>query len=238
MRREDRGEQAERAAEHVEIARRNGAKIIAEPGVVLDAITRQHSTFTRRDLARLVDRHTADREQFDVAMAKAEASPELVRLGLDGRGRERFTTREMLETEQRMERAAVALAGRDEHRVLWVAGWRALRAAERAGGPRAARVPSARAPSGGSPSAVVLGEEQRAAYGHVTSGKDLALVVGYAGTGKSAMLGVARAAWEAEGFTVRGAALSGIAAEGLEAGSGIGSRTLASLEWAWKDGRV
>ncbi len=84
---------------------------------------------------------------------------------------------------------------------------------------------------------LVLGEEQRAAYGHVTSGKDLALMVGYAGTGKSAMLGVARTAWEAEGFTVRGAALSGIAAEGLEAGSGIASRTLASLEWAWKKGR-
>ncbi len=36
---------------------------------------------------------------------------------------------------------------------------------------------------------------------------------------------------------MRGAALSGIAAEGLEAGAGIASRTLASLEFAWKDGR-
>lgn len=212
-----REENAERAAEHREIARRNGEKIIADPGVVLDAITRQHSTFTRRDLARFVDRHTAERDQFELAMAKAEASPELVRLGIDGRGQARFSTHTMLETERRMEVAAATIATRDSHLVSRVAGWRALQAAERGG--------------------LTLGEEQRAAYRHVTSGSDFSLVVGYAGTGKSAMLGVARAAWEAEGFTVRGTALSGIAAEGLEAGSGIASRTLASLEWSWREGR-
>jgi Ti-type conjugative transfer relaxase TraA len=216
-RREQRGENAERAAEHVEIARRNGETIIAEPGVVLDALTRQHSTFTRRDLARFVDRHTADRAQFDMVMAKVEAAPELTRLGKDGRKQERFTTRAMLEAEQRMERAGAALGERDAHRVMRAAGWRALKEAERGG--------------------LVLGDEQRHAYQHVTAGPDLALVVGYAGTGKSAMLGVARAAWEAQGYTVRGAALSGIAAEGLEAGSGIASRTLASLEFGWKEGR-
>ncbi len=100
-----------------------------------------------------------------------------------------------------MERAAEQSRTRDEHRVPLMARWRAITAAERSG--------------------LALGAEQRDAVRHVTAGRDLAVVVGYAGTGKSALLGVARAAWEAEGFRVQGAALSGIAAEGLEAGSGI-----------------
>src|SRR3546814_9042524 len=75
------------------------------------------------------------------------------------------------------------------------------------------------------------------ALGRITERDGLASVVGYAGSGKSAMLGVAREAWEGAGYTVRGAALSGIAAENLEGGSGIQSRTIASLEHAWGQGR-
>ena len=45
---------------------------------------------------------------------------------------------------------------------------------------------------------MVLSGEQRDAFDHVTGQRDLASVVGYAGSGKSAMLGVARDAWERE----------------------------------------
>src|SRR3546814_5681211 len=61
-----------------------------------------------------------------------------------------------------------------------------------------------------------LSGEQRNALEHVIRRPRLSLVVGLAGTGKSAMLGVAREAWESAGYTVRGAALSGIAARSEE----------------------
>jgi Ti-type conjugative transfer relaxase TraA len=217
QRRAERGEGAERRAEHDAIARRNGERIAADPSLALDAITRQQSTFTRADLARFVSRHTDGAEQFGQVMVRVETSPEVVRLGQDGRGRDRFTTHDMLAAERRMEDAGAALARSPSHRVERVVAERAVRSAEVRG--------------------MQLGDEQRAAVRHVAEGGDLALVVGYAGTGKSAMLGVARQAWEDAGYRVRGTALSGIAAEGLEAGSGIGSRTLASLEWGWKEGR-
>ena len=209
-RRAARGEEAERAADHEALARRNGERIIADPALVLGALTRQQSTFTRRDLARMVDRHTADAEQFAEAMAKVEVSPEVVRLGADGHGQERFTTREMLATEQRMEQAAAKLAERQAHRVNL-----RRRLAE----------------------STTLGREQVLAFRHVTQMQDLSVVVGYAGTGKSTMLGEARAAWEADGYHVRGAALSGIVAEQLEGGAGIASRTVHSLLFQWEQGR-
>ncbi|MDU6835680.1 MAG: AAA family ATPase, partial [Bradyrhizobium sp.] len=141
----------------------------------------------------------------------------LVELGKDDAGQDRFTTREMIEAEQRLHRAAGLMAERERYRVGEQDKGRALaRAADRG---------------------LVLSGEQADALAHVTDGRGLGIVVGYAGTGKSAMLGVAREAWEDAGYTVRGAALSGIAAEGLENGSGIASRTIASMEHGWAQGR-
>ena len=207
------GLDAERLVEHHAIARANGERIIANPEIALDAITRQQATFSNRDLAMFVHRHSDDKEQFDAVMSKVKASPELVILGKDGRGEARFTSRDMIATEARLERASDLMADRARHSVPERMKDMALQSAEARG--------------------LNLSGEQRIAFDHITDGRDLASIVGYAGTGKSAMLGVAREAWEEGGYSVRGVALSGIAAENLEAGSAIPSRTIASLEHAW-----
>lgn len=205
--------EAERIEEHRAIAQRNGERIIANPALALDAITHQQATFTRRDLAAFVHRHSDGKEQFDDAYNAVRASPELIALGKDGRGQDRFTSQAMIETEQRLHRTADTMAQRTGHAVNDVQRNAAFADAVKRG--------------------LVLSGEQKSAFEHVTKNGGLAVVIGYAGTGKSAMLGVAREAWESAGYTVRGAALSGIAAEGLENGSGIISRTIASLEHQW-----
>lgn len=216
-RRLEHGKGSERAEDHLRIARENGARIITDPTIALDAMTHQQATFTREDMLRFLHRNTGSEAQFEVARNAVRTCPELVQLGEDGRGQVRFTSRDMIAVEDRLVRSADALARRDGHGVVEAHRDAALDVSRERG--------------------LTLSGEQRDALRHVTGKEGLASVVGYAGSGKSAMLGVAREAWEAAGFVVRGAALSGIAAENLESGSAIPSRTIASLEHQWGGGR-
>src|SRR3546814_1419256 len=113
-------------------------------------------------------RHSEGREQYDAVLGAVRASPDLIALGQDGRGEDRFTSRDMIETEQRLSRAAEIMAVRERHRVSEADQKGAL----------------ARAAARG----LVLSGEQRAAFEHVTDRRDLGVVVGSSGTGKSAML--------------------------------------------------
>src|SRR3546814_5802281 len=82
----------------------------------------------------------------------------------------------MIDTEKRLERATATLEARRSHAVA--ERYREL-ALSRASG-----------------RGLDLSAEQRGALDHVTSARGISNVIGYAGTGKSAMLGVAREAWE------------------------------------------
>ncbi len=171
-------------------------------------------------MARTLHRYIDDPDAFQAAFAKAMVSPTLVELRPEQRdefGRTlepaRYSTKEMIAVERQMADSADRMA---ESRTFGVS----RRNVEQAIADRP-----------------FLAEEQRQAVRHVTGPERIEAVVGIAGAGKSTMLGAARQAWEAEGYEVRGAALAGKAAEGLEESSGIRSRTLASLERSWERGR-
>jgi len=203
---------AERVAAQEKIAQENGEAILADPALALRSLTHQRSTFTERDIAKFLHTRTLGAEQFQAAMLKVTTSAELVALGKDDWGRTRYSTRDMLDTERDLLLRTKVLAGQSAHGVV------------------AARQSSALSQS-------TLSTEQEKAFRHLTAQGDLKALVGVAGSGKSTLLAAARTAWEAEGLTVKGAALSGIAAENLQQASGIRSRTLASYEYAWKQDR-
>lgn len=72
-----------------------------------------------------------------------------------------------------------------------------------------------------------LDPEQRDAVKRITQETGATqIVTGFAGTGKSYMLEAAKDAFERDGYKVYGAAPSGVAAQGLEEGTGIKSNTI------------
>jgi Ti-type conjugative transfer relaxase TraA len=74
-----------------------------------------------------------------------------------------------------------------------------------------------------------LSPEQLFVVEHVTDGKQLSLVQGWAGAGKSFTMAAAREVFEEQGLQVVGVAPTGKAADNLSLGSGIPSQTIDSF---------
>ena len=178
---------------------------------IIERLGREHSTFTSADLARAAAEHTQHAggglARTTETMTRVANDAEIVPLAAN-----RYTTREMLQ----IELGALARAKRLSDDVAYSVD------------------PSATAMAGNNRS---LSEEQHTALNHLLEAPRLRVLEGLAGTGKSHLLGAAREAWEASGYEVRGAALAGKAAKGLQTGSGIRSQTVHSLLNDVKHGR-
>lgn len=204
-------------------------RLLTDPGLLLKQLGNERSTFDERDIAKALHRYVDDPADFAKLRAKLMASDDLVLLKPQqadpqtGRLAQAavFTTRDILRTEYDMAQSADALARRKGFGVAVAKIAAAVEAIETADPENRFR----------------LDREQVEAIHHIAGDNGIAAVVGLAGAGKSTLLAAGRAAWESDSLRVFGAALAGKAAEGLEGSSGIRSRTLASWEMAWENGR-
>jgi len=218
------GEQAlpshlkERVAERQRIAQENGEMILEDPTVALRALSRLRPTFTHQELAQFLKSRTGDQEQFAAVLAAVMESGELVTLTPDDGNPLRFTSRDMLEAEKSLMKRVAAMAMRRGRGV-----------------PHEPRIPPHPRILKLPPHA--LTEEQRGAFEYAMGGGDIKALAVAAGNGKSVLLAAMREAWEIQGLSVIGVALSRIAAEILQASSGIPTQPLASHELEWQEGR-
>jgi len=180
-----------------------------DPADILQTLTQNQSTFTKQDLDREVAKRLEragtepTKDEVKALSAKVRHHSDFIVLGKDRVKRPRFTSTDMLETELHMRQLSDQLVTQQIHGVT---------------AQRKAVVPTVS----------LYTDEQKAGFEYCLSEKGLIAIEGGAGTGKSFLMKGVREAYEAQGNRLRGCAVSSMAAAGLQEGSGIESRTLAS----------
>ncbi|MBS1701778.1 MAG: relaxase domain-containing protein [Armatimonadetes bacterium] len=83
-----------------------------------------------------------------------------------------------------------------------------------------------------------LSSEQTNAVRHITEGRDLSIIIGLAGTGKTRLLFEANQIWKSNGYKALGFTVAAKAAKELQNGSNIASSTIAKLLFDVDRGQV
>jgi conjugative relaxase-like TrwC/TraI family protein len=175
-----------------------------------EGLTAQASTFTRREVLCAMGRELPTEAAGTVGPAELEALADrflaeraLSVVSEHAIGERHYATPEILEVERRLIDAAVSRSG-EQSGVCSHDTLRATLAAHR-----------------------TIGQDQTAMV--TRGGQGVSVVVGKAGTGKTYALGVARHAWQLDGYRVLGAAPTGIATVCLDAEGFERSRTVDAL---------
>jgi conjugative relaxase-like TrwC/TraI family protein len=184
----------------------------------------KRKAFTRPDVVRVAapTLYGCAADELDHIVTGVLQHPEAIPLvGQPGARGRAWAAASVLATEQAVEAVAARLAERRA----------------------AAAVAAAKVEAAIAAKEVALGREltegqRRAATAIATSGRALDLVIGVAGSGKTTALEVVRTAFEAEGHSVLGTAISGQAARALREEAGVDSRTVASLVWRLEHGTL
>lgn len=218
-----RGAASDRIVENDAIETIRRRQIMEDPATVLRLITAQKAVFDERDVAKVVHRYTSTPEDFQALYLRVGALDEQVMIATPVIDpftdkvleRAKYTTRDVLETERKLISDTRSLSVSTGFAVTREMAGERLVAVEKANG-------------------FLFDPEQRIVIDTLTDDRAIAVMVGYAGAGKSTVMGAVRAIYEGEGRSVYGAALAGKATVGLQESAGIESRTLASWEASWK----
>lgn len=190
-----------RSFEELRDAGIRGSRIIEEAGVLLESLTFSESMFTAQKLETALLKNTADAEQYDAALLAVLTHPDLVIRTADGQTR--YTTKQIVQIEAELVERAEAMASKKGEALS------------------AATIAAFASKS--------MNKGQAESYALLCSDRQLAIVNGAAGTGKSFILKAMKEAYEREGFQVHGAILQGKTAQDLERDSGIKSQTMHSF---------
>lgn len=193
------------------------------PELIIQLITEHQSVFKHSDIIKMLGKYFDNINMQKNALSKILNSTKLVFLqnSKTNNKTQYYSTRELFQLEHDIQNTVLKMSKSKTHRVN---PWHVQAAIDKQN-----RVLNKQVGAN-------LSDEQCNAIRHITCSEQISCVVGYAGAGKSTMLRAARKAFEAQGYNVLGATLAGKAAEGLQQSSGINSRTLASLEFSWKNG--
>jgi Ti-type conjugative transfer relaxase TraA len=207
-----KAQELDRLREYLSIRRQNGRLILEDPDRALKYLAHHDVVFREKDIDNFTRVHTIDEKQFGQVKAALMASSELVEIGENEQGEKLYTTATMLQSEKEMLSRTDELNMKNGHDVDAAIINQTIRN-------------------------YTMTREQEEGFRHMTQGGDIAVLVGRAGTGKSYTLAAVREAYEAQGFNVKGIALSGIAGESLQQQSGIETTTIYSELENWENGR-
>lgn len=202
---------------------KNQFKIVKNPELVFSIVTSKHSTFTRKDIAKVLHRYIDDVEQFRILLDRLMASKELVDLESSDFHKDTqepvYTTKEMLRIEMGLVKTVEGLAAQQTHKVasdiVDAVMTRHNEKLIKYGG---------------------LSTDQTAAIRDMLSSDQISCVIGFAGAGKTTCLEAVKEAWEEAGYKVIGLAPTGKAARNIES-CGIRSMTLHKFLHAQTGGR-
>lgn len=217
---------AERIALNTTIAISNQQKVLENPELILEKLSAQQSVFTQKDIAAEIFRYTESRQAYQQVKQRLDASDKLITISAPlydcvSNTEIRptiYTTQSVFETEYRLIDAARKLARSTTFHVPEKKLGHVERAFQ-------------------SQTGFALSDEQQAVLRHATGTHALAAIVGFAGAGKSSITRVIRQAYQANGNSVFGAALAGVAVDELKHASGIDSRTVCSWIFNWTHGK-